>query len=91
LYLRNTFPEVAFKLIGFKDMKLKIFQTETFENESAISIIDNLFVFFEALEKGFSDEFMLKIIWQDMHENINEVYHFKICRCEENLKLIMCT
>ena len=92
LYLRNIFPEDAFILIDFKHMKLRLFQTETFTNECATKAINNLFVFFDAFERNYSDEFMLEIVWQDMHENnINEVYHFKLCRHGENFTLIMCT
>ncbi len=92
LYLRNVFPEVAFKQVKFKDMKSIILQTETFNNKSAIRVIDDLFKIFDALERGYSYEFILKIVWQDMREkNITETYNFKFSRCEENLILTMNT
>jgi hypothetical protein len=92
LYLRNIFPEVAFQLVGFQDSRLKILQTKSYSNVSVNKVINNLFVFFDDLDKGYSDEFMLEIIWKNINgTDTVEIYHYKLLKNEDSFEFIMCT
>jgi hypothetical protein len=102
LYLRNIFPEVAFQLVGFQGSRMNILQTKSYKNDSANKVINNIFEFFGALDKGYSDEFMLEITWQNINgtdtdtdtdtgNDTVEIYHYKLLKNKDSFEFIMCT